>query len=110
MVYSSHVFNDGKQTFHIVSSPVEFLTTSFAMKWCFQEQVTVLYLSSSCASTQQETRHIPADGFKLKLSFNFFICHVHNNFDEAVIGNEILSSQAPSNNAQTICIKRKLHK
>ncbi len=27
-------------------------------------------------------------------------CHVHNNYIEAVVGNEILKCQAPSNNAQ----------
>ncbi len=29
-----------------------------------------------------------------------FICHMHNNYMGAVVGNEILKSQAPSNNVQ----------
>ncbi len=33
-------------------------------------------------------------------------CHVRNNYMEAVVGNEILKSQAPSNNAQKICLKK----
>lgn len=34
-----------------------------------------------------------------------------HNYRESVIGNDIPSSQAPSNNAQTICIKKiKTHK
>ncbi len=34
-----------------------------------------------------------------------FHCHMLNSYSEAVAGNEILNSPAPSNNAQTICVK-----
>lgn len=30
---------------------------------------------------------------------------MHNNYKEAVIGNEILDSLAASNNAQTVCVR-----
>ncbi len=33
-------------------------------------------------------------------------CHVHNNYLEAVVGNEILKCQDPSDNAQKICMKK----
>ncbi len=36
--------------------------------------------------------------------FKFFICHVHSHYNEAVIGNKTLSSQAPSNNMLTRCV------
>ncbi len=39
-------------------------------------------------------------GFK----FKFFICHVQNNYNEAVTGNEILNSQVPSNITHTIYV------
>lgn len=34
--------------------------------------------------------------------FRVLYCHMHNIWGEAAIGNEILGSQAPSNNAQTV--------
>ncbi len=46
--------------------------------------------------------YITADHFK----FSFFYCHMLNDYSEAVIGDEILNSQAPSNNVQTICLKK----
>ncbi len=43
---------------------------------------------------------------KVWVSRQVLYCHMHNNYSEAFIGNEILNSQAPSNNAQAINIKR----
>ncbi len=36
----------------------------------------------------------------------FLYYHVHNSYIEAVVGSEILKSQAPSSNAQKICLKK----
>ncbi len=44
--------------------------------------------------------------FKIYFKISRFICHMHNTYMEAVIGNKILLSQALSNNAQKICIKK----
>ncbi len=35
---------------------------------------------------------------------------MHNNYSEAIIGNDILNSQAPSNNAQEIGIEYDIYK
>ncbi len=56
-------------------------------------------------------------GFCKKLRWHSYIqfniqalyCHVHRSCTEAVVGNEILKSQAPSNNAQKYA-KGKSHK
>lgn len=37
-------------------------------------------------------------------------CHMHNSYSEAAFGSDIISSQTPSNNTQTICFNRKSHK
>ncbi len=35
---------------------------------------------------------------RFEIQIQILYCHVHNNYSEAVIGNEILNSQTPSNN------------
>ncbi len=42
----------------------------------------------------------------IQVQVQVLYCHVHNNYSKVVIGNEILSFQAASNNAQTICSKK----
>ncbi len=46
---------------------------------------------------------------QLDIKIQDLSCHVHNSYIEAVIGNEILKCQAPSNNAQKYAW-RKPHK
>ncbi len=45
-------------------------------------------------------------GSEARFKIQYLCCNVHNNYTEAVVGNEILKSQAPSNNAQRICTKK----
>ncbi len=45
----------------------------------------------------------------IEIQDSTLICRVHNNYMEAVVGNEIIQSQAPSNNAQKY-VERKSHK
>ncbi len=43
-----------------------------------------------------------------QLNFKLFISHVRNSYSEAVVGNEILCSPAPSNSVHAKCIKKKI--
>ncbi len=71
--------------------------------------VLLRYISSGeqplCCNARTGEATVTVQVFEIKWTvhgviffFFFFICQVYNNYSEAVIGNEILSSQVPSNN------------